>query len=156
MLADVGLVVGVSWVQPARLSARPILAGADPCPPTGCILVYDRCYEARLVTDQLKASLSRSGSTWRCGPVRSKREIGVYSSLRARGGWPPVRPGEEQVVQLLERGDALMGRLGQERLSYVAVEPFLLAATLWLTGQSVDFGERFRRAVGEDRSRGLP
>src|ERR1035438_3327762 len=43
-------------------------------------------------------------------------------------------PGEEQVVQLLERGDALMGRLGQEGLPDVAVEPFLLAAAFWRIG----------------------
>src|ERR1035438_4378774 len=46
-------------------------------------------------------------------------------------------PGEEQVVQLLERGDALMGRLGQEGLPDVAVESFLLAAAFWRIGLGV-------------------
>ena len=35
-------------------------------------------------------------------------------------------PGEEQVVELVQRLDALVGGLGQERLPDIAVEPFLL------------------------------
>ena len=79
-----------------------------------------------------------SGSTWRCGPVRSKRSIGVsfVSAVHTAVGHL-LGPGEEQVVQLLERGDALMGRFGQERLSDVAVEPLLLAAAFWRVGLGV-------------------
>jgi hypothetical protein len=46
MLADAGLIVGVSWVQPACLSAHPLLAGADPCLPTGRVIVCCRRYGA--------------------------------------------------------------------------------------------------------------
>ncbi len=49
VLADAGLIVGVSWVQPARLSAHPRLAGADPCLPTGWIIVCCRRYGAARV-----------------------------------------------------------------------------------------------------------
>ena len=45
-------------------------------------------------------------------------------------------PGGEQVVQRLQRLDALMGGLGQERLPDIAVEPFLLPPPFRLTGQS--------------------
>ena len=45
-------------------------------------------------------------------------------------GDPPVgdllRPRREQVVQLLQRLDAVVGGLGQERLPDIPVQPFLL------------------------------
>jgi hypothetical protein len=35
-------------------------------------------------------------------------------------------PGREQVIELIEGLDAMVGGLGQERLPDIAVEPFLL------------------------------
>jgi hypothetical protein len=64
MLADAGLIVGVSWVQPARLSAHPRLAGADPCLPTGWIIVCCRRYGAptrrKLRTDPSVPTLEKA------------------------------------------------------------------------------------------------
>jgi hypothetical protein len=45
-------------------------------------------------------------------------------------------PGGEELVQLLQALDAAVGRLGEERLADVAVEPLLLAPPFRLTGQS--------------------
>jgi hypothetical protein len=48
----------------------------------------------------------------------------------------PLRPGGEQVIELIDRLDAVVGGLGQERFADIAVEPFLLSPPFRLTGQS--------------------
>ena len=47
-----------------------------------------------------------------------------------------LRPGREEVVQLVEARDAVVERLGEERFADVAVQSFLLSPPLRLTGQS--------------------
>ena len=61
-------VVATGWVQAALLSARPILAGADACQASTCILIRYRRYGARSASesenrsfDAIAAACSRYG-----------------------------------------------------------------------------------------------
>ena len=82
----------------------------------------------RRVTDQRNASRSRSGSACRGGPAglepadRGLPGLGVHPAVGDLPG-----PRSEQVVQLVQRLDAPVGGLGQERLPDIAVQPFLLS-----------------------------
>ena len=49
-------VVAVGWVQAARLSAHPVLLGAQACRATGSVLVRYRLYGALSVTEATQAS----------------------------------------------------------------------------------------------------
>lgn len=60
--------VAVGWAQAARLSARPVLAGALACRATSCVIVRFRRWGALIATeperrsfDALAAACSRSG-----------------------------------------------------------------------------------------------
>ncbi len=63
-------VVAVGWVQAARLSARPVLAGAMSCRATTCVLVrYGRC-RGLSATEREQASFAALGAACsRCGLV---------------------------------------------------------------------------------------
>jgi DNA repair protein RadC len=61
-------ILAAGWVQAARLSARPVLAGANACRATRCVLVrFGRCRGLRATEqehasfDALAAACSRSG-----------------------------------------------------------------------------------------------
>jgi DNA repair protein RadC len=61
-------VVATGWVQAALLNARPILAGADSCQASTCILIRYRRYGARSASasenrsfDAIAAACSRYG-----------------------------------------------------------------------------------------------
>ncbi|MCL4421819.1 MAG: hypothetical protein M1115_01395 [Actinobacteria bacterium] len=49
-------IVAVGWVQAARLSARPVLLGAQACRATGSVLVRYRRHEALSATETEQAS----------------------------------------------------------------------------------------------------
>lgn len=60
--------VATGWVQAALLSARPILAGADACQASTCVLIRYRRYGARSASesenrsfDAIAAACSRYG-----------------------------------------------------------------------------------------------
>jgi hypothetical protein len=48
----------------------------------------------------------------------------------------PLGPRGEQVVERIQRLDAVVDSLGQERLPDIPVQPLLLSPAFWLTGQS--------------------
>jgi hypothetical protein len=83
----------------------------------------------RRVTDQRNASRSRPGLACRGGPPASNRPIGacpVSAWVRRPASCLPGLRGE-QVVERVQRLDAVVDGFGQERLPDIAVQPFLLS-----------------------------
>ena len=106
---------------------RPVSAGstAYAFPSSGTVAVR----VTRRVTDQRNASRSRSGSGL---PRRPAGLEPADRGLPGLGVHPPVGdlpgPRGEQVVQRVQRFDAVVDGLGQERLPDIAVQPLLFSA----------------------------